>query len=230
VIVRALDDRVELITQPDHAQLAYRIMERCVPLAVEPRRTAILHAIGEHDNGWAEEDAAPTLDPTTGRVADFVYAPVAARQAVWPRGVKRLASDPWAAALVAQHSVTVYDRYRPDPDWSAFFDEMEATRDSMLNRSGLSFAELSADYRFVRLADLTSLAFCTGWRDEQAYGGWTVRLTGSRVLVSPDPFGGATIPIEIGARAIPKEIFRSDAELRDAIAHAKIVTLRGDVG
>ena len=55
------------MTQSDHAHLARMIMEHCVPLAAWPRRDAILHAIHEHDNGWAEEDAAPTVARMTER-------------------------------------------------------------------------------------------------------------------------------------------------------------------
>src|SRR5581483_8368207 len=59
MIVRRTGGRIQLITQPDHAQLAGRIMARCAALADRPRRTSILLAVAEHDNGWAEEDAAP---------------------------------------------------------------------------------------------------------------------------------------------------------------------------
>src|SRR5687768_1060872 len=125
MIVCVRHDVLQLITQPDHAHLARRIMERCVPLAVRPRRDRILRAIGEHDNGWAEEDAAPTVNPASGDVADFVHAPLSVRHRVWPRAVARLANDPWAAALVAQHALTVYERFRMDAAWATFFAGME---------------------------------------------------------------------------------------------------------
>ena len=87
MIVRLVDDRVALITQPDHARLAGTIMQHCVPLASRPRRDTILHAIAEHDGGWIEEDAAPTINPTTGDVVDFVNAPLSVRHSVWTRGI-----------------------------------------------------------------------------------------------------------------------------------------------
>jgi hypothetical protein len=205
------------------------IMEHCVPLAARPRRDAILHAIAEHDNGWAEEDAAPTVHPDTGSVVDFVSAPLSVRHAVWPRGVARLADDPWAAALVAQHALTVYDRFRPEAEWTSFFTEMEAARNAMARASGMSQPDLAVDYAFVRLADLISLTFCTGWTDEQRFGRWTVQLSGTRVVVTPDAFGGAEVPIEIGAKALRSERFRSDAELRDALSEAETKTLHGEV-
>jgi hypothetical protein len=229
MIVRPVHDAVQLITQPDHAHLARTIMRHCVALAARPRRDAILHAIGEHDNGWAEEDAAPTVDPQTGAVVDFVSVPLSMRHAVWPRGVARLRDDPWAAALVAQHALTVYDRFRSKDEWTLFFAEMEATRDAMQRASGMPLDDLMADYAFVRLADLISLTFCTGWTEEQQFGDWTVQLSGTRVVVTPDAFGGAEIPIEIKGREIHTQLFRSDAELRDALSEASPMTLRGEV-
>jgi Protein of unknown function (DUF3891) len=227
VIVRRFSNRLQLITQPDHAHLAGRFMQHCVTLVSRPRRDSILHAIAEHDNGWAEVDAAPTVHPDTGVVVDFINAPIPVRHGVWPRGVARLAADSWAAALVAQHAVTVYDRYREDTAWRPFFGEMEKARDALVRQSGVAHAELAADYVFIRLADLISLTFCLGWSEEQRVGEWTIRRSGTSVGVMPDPFGGATIPIEITAREIPDEPYRSDVELRDALSRAKTVTLWG---
>jgi hypothetical protein len=229
VILRVVGDRLQLITQPDHAHGARAIMEQCVPLARRARRDAILHAIGEHDNGWAEPDTAPTVDPATGNVVDFVNLPIGERHAVWPRAVARLDNDPWAATLVAQHAITVYDRFRPESEWTPFFAEMEAIRDTLLRANGLSLDDLLADYAFVRLGDLISLTFCTGWTDAHRYAEWTVQRSGARVVVTPDAFGGAVIPFEIKAREIRSQPFRSDNELRQALRKANTTTLRGEV-
>jgi hypothetical protein len=228
MIVRAAGDRLQLITQPDHARLARRIMERCAPLRARPRADTILFAIREHDNGWTELDAAPMVDSSTGRIADFMTAPVPVRQQVWPRGVGRI-QEPWAAALVAQHALTIYDRYRERPEWSAFFATMEAMRDERLCESGGSLDELSADYAFVRLGDLVSLAFCTGWTEEQRFGDWAVQRFDSRIIVTPDAFGGTTIPFEITARELPDRPFTSDADLRDALGAATLTIVRGEI-
>ena len=204
-------------------------MDHSLALSARSRRDAILHAIAEHDNGWAEEDAAPAVNPETGSVVDFVSAPLSVRHGVWPRAIARLADDPWAAALVAQHAITVYDRFRSEAEWTSFFADMEAARDAMVRASGMPLDELAADYPFVRLGDLISLTFCTGWTDAQRFGDWTVELAGTRVVVTPDPFGGTTIPVEINARAIRTQPFRSDAELRNALRDASTTVLRGEV-
>jgi len=215
-----------LITQPDHAHLARRIMERCVPLASRPRRAAILHAIGEHDNGWFEEDAAPSADAATGGIADFVSIAREVRHRVWPRAVARLSPDPWAAALVAQHAITVYDRFRTDAAWTPFFAQMESARGAMVHAAGLGLTDLLDDYPFVRLGDLASLVFCTGWTADQRFGEWTVRGDGPRVIVTPGVFG-EPVPIEIAARQIRSRRFQSDADLRAEVVGASAVTLRG---
>jgi hypothetical protein len=222
---------LHLITQPDHAALARRIMERSEPLLERPRCASILLAIGEHDNGWTEIDAAPLVDPASGEILDFIRAPLEVRQGVWPRAVARLAQaphgDPWAATLVAQHALVAYDRLRVDSDWHGFFATLESLRDEMEARAGGTREELLADYAFVRLGDLVSLAFCTATEGNLSFGPWTAHLAGSTVVVDPDPFGGATVPIEIHAREIQGDRFRDEAHLRDALGRAPWVTLSG---
>ena len=229
MIIRARAQTLTFITQPDHAHLSRRVIENCVALRAHPRAASILHAVGEHDNGWTEADAAPTVDASTGAPFDFIKAPAALRQEVWPRGVARLAQDPWAAALVAHHAVTVYDRHRVDPAWAAFFPSMEASRDELVRASGERFDQLVDDYRFVRLGDLISLLFCTGFNEEQRFAEWTVSASGPSVIVTPDPFGGKSIDLEITARELPAGPFRSDDELRAKLSDATVTVLRGEV-
>jgi hypothetical protein len=229
MIVRNAGTTIQVITQPDHAQLARRVMERCVPLLEHPRRETVLHAIAEHDNGWAEEDAAPTVDLQTGEIFDFIHAPVELRQRVWPRAVSRLTETSWAAALVAQHALTAYDRYRQDPEWVPFFDKMTSLRDGLVHTSHLELKDLLEDYIFVRLGDLISLAFCLGWSGEQRFADYAVQPIATGVVVTPDPFGGAVVPMEITARVMPGVRFESDASLHRAIERAEAVTLRGEV-
>jgi len=229
VIVRQTDDALQLITQPDHAALAGEIMQHSVALAEHPRRSSILLAVAEHDNGWTEPDAAPLLDPATAIPFDFISAPIDIRQGVWPRGVARLAHDPWAAALVAQHAIVIFDRYRSDTAWTRFFVEMETMRREMVETSGLLLQELLADYWFLGLGDLISLTFCNGWTDVQQFDPWSVRLSGSQVVVSPDPFDGSTIPIAIEAKEIPRRRYRDETEILTELATAATTSVRGVV-
>lgn len=217
-----------LITQPDHARLARRLMSTFTnrDFATAERRASILHAIDEHDNGWREVDAAP-LVAEDGRLLDFVSAPAEVRQSIWPRGARRLAADPIAAALVAHHAVAIYARFRPDPDWAGFFIDMEQIRDRFAASAGLHFDTLTRDYFFVRVADLMSLVFCAGWTEPQVLDDHVIRLAGDTVIVTPDPFAGATLPIEVPARRLPAASFASAADAARAFEEATRVTLAG---
>ena len=229
MIIRREGTEYVFITQPDHAALARRVMERCVALQHHPRAAPILLAIREHDNGWAEPDADPLVNPENGEPLDFIHAPAAVRQGVWPRGVARLVLDPWAAALVAHHAVAVYDRYRGDQEWAAFFSRMESLRDALISQAGDTTADLLSDYRFVRLGDLVSLMFCTGWNDPQRYDEWTVSRDGNVVSVTPGVFDNQRIPVTIPARRLPVVSYRTNADLRAALAAAPSATLRGEI-
>jgi len=229
VIVRQTADAFQLITQPDHAALAAAIMEHSVALAAHPRRASVLLAVAEHDNGWSEPDAAPLIDPATGVPLDFISAPNVVRQGVWPRGVARLAGNPWAAALVAQHAIVIFNRYRSDPAWTQFFVEMETMRRELVQASELLLPELLADYWFLGLGDLISLTFCNGWTDVQTFDPWSVRLSGSQVFVSPDPFDGTAIPIAIEATEIPRRAYRDEAAFQKELATAATRSVRGVV-
>lgn len=213
--------------------MAGQIMRHWVAhgLPDSPRRPEILLAVDQHDNGWREVDAAPVVDAATGNILDFVTAPDAVRRRVWPRGVRRLSDRPYAAALVAQHAIHVYARYRGIPDWQPFFAEMEAARDLHLHDvPAVALPELVEDYFFVRMGDLISLTFCNGWTDAQTdSSGWVVRLDGSRLTVSPDPFAGSSVPLEVAARRLPNGPFASVTEAYEAFSAAPMVRLTGTV-
>ena len=226
MIVRPGDGVLHLITQPDHAALARRIMSLWPSLQKAERRRDILTAIEHHDRGWRESDAAPTVDPATGRIHDFVHAPIEVRQGVWPDSVRRLAAAPWAAALVAHHAVSIYDRFRGDQAWADFFPRMTALRDEHLAAAGGEVKALARDYVYVRLGDLLSLAFCTAAREPSTLGPWTIRLDGSRLHVDPNPFI-LDVTFAIEAREIPDVPYGTDAALRAALAAAPSRALEG---
>ena len=226
MIVRHAGRVLHLITQPDHAALAHRIMQRWEPLRQHARRASILLAIQEHDNGWREPDASPPVDPGSGQIYDFINAPATIRQAVWPRGVARLSHDPWAAALVAQHALTIYDRYKSDTDWSGFFTDMSATRSALVESCGLTLPQLSDDYVHLRIGDLISLVFCNGWREPQQVERWRFQLDGERVAITPGSFAG-DLEMAVPARELADTFYASDAQLKEALQSAPAITLMG---
>jgi hypothetical protein len=230
MIIRRMPSSHQLMTQPAHAALAERIMQswQADGFPESPRRVSILKAIAQHDDGWAAADDALVLDETTGRLLDFIEVPDAVKQDTSIRGIERVA-DPYTGALMAQHRLHVYRRYAEAPDWRGFFAEVTAWRDSYLKATGDSPLELlRRDYRLVRAGDLVSLAFCNNW-PEVAAGecGYGMRLEGTTVVVTPDPFGGQSLEIDIEAREIPVQRFASAAAAREVLQSAPIITVQG---
>jgi hypothetical protein len=230
MIIRPHPEGQLLITQPDHAALAARVMSQWAGLD-SPRRADILTAIGAHDNGWLNVDAAPLRDATSGGVLDFMHVPLEVRQGVWPRSVGLLHATPYAAALVAQHSIHIFARFRGHDEWTPFFAQMEQMRDEALARSRAAPLEtLIREYMFVRLGDLISLTFCNAWPDVPGEDyGYTIRQDGRRVIITPDPFAGREVPVGISGRLLPHEPFTDAAAARAAWEAAPRVTVSGVV-
>jgi hypothetical protein len=229
VIIRAGGDELLLIQQIDHAALAERLIAAWQPgdFNESPRRDEILFATRRHDDGWIDEDAAPLVDSETGGLLDYVHAPDDIRRGIWPRGVERLSAFPYPAALVAQHALHLFDKYRTDPEWAAFFDRMERLRAANLGAAASrTEEELRRDYFFVRMADLLSLQFCDDWREPQRFGEFESHWDGSRLTITPDPFGGATVSMTITARRLPNIRFDARAAA-DAFADAPPLTISG---
>lgn len=226
MIVRDDHDTFLLITQPDHAQLAEAIVAAIrtePPLAGAARRTILL-ATREHDNGWTEVDALPTVDPATGRPCDFMSGPATVKHELWLRGIARTAkADGLAGALVAEHALTVYGYRRGERAWASFFSTIEGMRDALLQRLGFTAADrqtFDAYYRCVRLGDSFSLQFCNGWTEPATTLGYQAEMHGMTLLIAPDPFAGAAVPLRVVGHRIPARPYRDDAQVRAAIAAA----------
>jgi hypothetical protein len=248
MIIRRSASTLHLITQPSHAALSARIMRQWGSghFAESPRKASILNAIEQHDCGWAEFDETLVIDTQTGpaapklryiavaeagRLLDFTEVSDAVKRETSTRGIPPLASDPYAAALAAQHRLHVYRRYADHPEWKPFFAEMTATRNSYAVAAGVApLDDLLRDYRLVRAGDLASLAFCNEWTNTDDDGcGYSMHFDGSTLTISPDPFDGRVIAIDVEARVIQNERFASIAEARQAVAAAPLVILKGMV-
>jgi hypothetical protein len=233
MIIRRSASLQQLITQPAHAALAARIIQEWdrSHFPDSPHRGSILHAVEQHDSGWASVDETLILEAASGRLLDFTEVSDEVKRDTSRRGIDELAGDPYAAALVAQHRLHVYRRYKALHDWSSFFADMESARGAYLRASGESSLDrLLRDYAFVRAGDLASLAFCNNWPDTADDGcGYSMRLDEATLILTPDPFEGRTVEIEIDAHEIENRAFASAADARGALLKALPVRLTGRV-
>ena len=235
MIVRDDGSSLLLITQPDHGRLAHDIVAAMRTEAVlhGPGRETILLATREHDNGWIEVDADPTVDPETGRPYDFIAGPTRVKHDLWPRGIARVAKmNPRAGALVAQHAITVYNYRAAEPEWQPFFGPITAMRDDLLRQLGViddgGREAFARDYRCVRLGDIFSLQFCNGWVEAQETEGYRAELRGSTLVITPDPFEGRSVALRVMARRIPARPYANDADLNATLADTVPEFLIGD--
>ena len=150
--------------------------------------------------------------PKPARCSTTSTPPTTSGAASGRAGVERLSAFPYVAALVAQHALHLFDKYRADPEWAPFFDRMERLRAAHLEAAAPSTdEELRRDYFFVRMADLLSLQFCDDWREPQRIGEFESCWDGTRLTITPDPFGGATVSMSISARRLPNIRFDARA-------------------
>jgi len=228
MIIRCDGESLLFITQPDHARLAADLLDQWAGFGSHPRRDALRLAAREHDNGWRELDEAIVFDGATGRAFDFIDAPDPVKQSVWPRGVDRLAVvSSYAAALVAQHAIAVYDSHRDEPAWTAFFDTMRQRRDNLRAEAERTPEELDGDYLYLSVVDLLSLTFCNGWRDSRER--FAIRAQGDErgIVITPSPFERA-VPLRVRARRLTDRRYASAADLRAAFEDAPLEILEGE--
>jgi hypothetical protein len=67
MIIRAEQDHLLFITQPDYAAAAADLVIHVEGFAHHPRRAGIELAVREHNHGWMELDETLVFDPAAGR-------------------------------------------------------------------------------------------------------------------------------------------------------------------
>jgi hypothetical protein len=213
-----------VVTQTDHARLAAELLGlwRTDGLPDHPRRSDLLFAAREHDNGWREADAAPTVDPERGRPYDFLSLPDAERAEIWERGTGRFAERrPYAALLITLHAIHVLGGFGEPKRWKSLLARLADRRDQLVEASGATRAEAEADYRFLDVTDGLSLAACNRWNDPFERGDIRGRYDKEihTLYVHPFPLAGATT-LQLPARRIPNRRYDGDADLGGALAAA----------
>jgi len=215
------------ITQPDHARFSAELLAlwRADGLPGHPRREELLFAVREHDNGWRETDAAPHWDAERGRPHDFLSLPRGERIELWQRGTARFAGGhPYASLLIVRHAVRLHQE-RTGEEWRAFRDYLDELYRGLSETAGAPEEQVEADYRWLDLADLISLAVCNGWSEPFGRSDFHGRLEEGTLHLDPFPLAGATA-FRIPCRRIPVRAYRGDADLGGELAAARWEDLR----
>jgi hypothetical protein len=194
-------EAVVAIPQPGHAWLAGQIVRAWGNgdfVQPSPFEEVCL-AAEQHDIAWLAWEAAPTLNPATGRPHQFHEVPAARRVEDWRRGVRLAlaAYGRYPALLVSLHADTIYGPLLrpgvlPEEDLAplrALLDEQHAFQRAV--RAALAADPRHADAAepevvernrlLVAVADGLSLAICRGVTDEARHPGAPPRAGMERV-------------------------------------------------
>ena len=230
---------LRLITQPDHARLAAEILSlwRADGLADRPGYEDLIFATREHDNGWREADAAPSVDPVSGRPLDYLTIPAPRRRELWQRGTTRFIDDrPRAALLILEHGLSLHRDREQEDGWANFIEILETRRRELLDALEMEKAGLESAYEMLALADGLSLALCHRRPGRWEMAGYRGRIERNEMFLEPFPLAGATT-FRLPSRVIPVRRYAGDADLGGELATARwqslgvrIVPEKGEIG
>lgn len=159
MISREYHNKLLLVTQPHHAELAAQLAAHwgndrfSKPEPLEP----MILAAGEHDNGWREWDNRPTIDPEKGVPYTFATLSYVDHAKLYWRGILRaVEEDPYEGLMVCMHGVGLYkQRYGTDPSM---------TRQPRDKEEKLSVAKLISDGELLQKKLRKKLAATSHYR------------------------------------------------------------------
>lgn len=243
--------QLRIILQTDHAAFAGELCRRWGGSLFETPEPleSLVTATERHDEGWLPWQAAPRIDPSTGRPWSFTNIPNIYHTAGHAAGVERVrAADPYAGLLLSLHVAGLYkqrfgwmghmpippipEQYRPAAE--AFLAGQEAVQEALMGALQPDQARLWTNYRYLQAWDTLSLLICTGWIGYEpgmlgsfpvSPGGEEIALKcwalgGDRYTVSPWPFAVDEFEYQIPARWLPDQAWPSDEAFQAALTAA----------
>jgi uncharacterized protein DUF3891 len=247
MLLRPDGDAVIAIGQPAHAWISGQLArawgnERFG--AVQPRDEVLL-AAEQHDAGMAAWDAAPELNPRSGRPYAFTEMPLATHLGLWGRapGLVRVQS-PYAALLVSMHGTALYEMRELaalSPGESravrAYLDGQHRLQARLREELAVSAPEAHRNQRLLWTWDYLSLAVCLDWVPgvaravPSADGPEDVRIGPAgpgRLALEPWPFGDERVSLRCDGRRLEGR-FEDLASMRAALEAAPWTSLRWEL-
>jgi len=238
-----------LIPQVQHAHLAADIAAVWRNDLVSPLLLAeqLISAIRHHDDGWAEWEQSPQIDPETGIPREFTEMPMSIATKIWTRSIDECREPaPLPGIWVSKHFCWLAEQAREirphiRDDLAAideFLAEQRTThrlwREVLEAEIPTSEAELlmKIGFRFLQFFDRLSLWLCCAERQDvwkvraKNFGELTFTPTQNGVLtIDPFPLSVDRLKLSVTSRRIPQQQFAGDEEFRHALRNAKQETL-----
>lgn len=234
-----------LISQIAHAEIAAEIATVWQDDALHRPSFGrdLLLAIRHHDDGWAEWEQQPTVDPVTGKPRDFMEMETSVAVGIWTRSIERCRRMSSPAGLsVSRHFCYLAERAtesrsKPATELAAlqqFLEEQQHLQDRLVAESDdtLSDADIDTGFRWVQFFDRVSLWICSS-RREAALTITTpteVRIVmtaidDATITVTPAVLSSC-VELRISARCIPVGFYANERELRAELDAATSVPLK----
>lgn len=231
-----------LISQVDHAHLARRLAESwgagdILPLVA---REELLWAIEHHDDGWAQWEQTPDVEPNAGRPRSFTEMRLDEGLEIWGHSITAAAEhSALAGFVVAGHFCALLRRFdaawKDKPPQTQMAEQFLATYDNLREGCLQAWLARSPDHspelaeralKQLQLFDALSLWFCCReWPESEAFAtpsGPVVRLemadasggkSPTKVTASPWPLAVHGLNLEIAGRAVPVRRYQGRADL-----------------
>jgi len=237
MIRRDAGDDWLLISQVEHARIAAEMAEawldgQCLPL---PSRDLLMHAIRHHDDGWAEWERSPTINPGTGAPRDFLEMPIAEAAVIWTRSIDHCVyRSPLCGLWVSRHFCHLAGRAYQFREAAA---DRQAASDFLESQAGVqsrcrmqlaadrspndTAADEEAGLEWLRCFDQFSLWLCCAERSTpdvlNVPDVGPIQLLprdSSTIGLEPFPFRGAALRLTMTGLRLRCRSLASDGELR----------------
>jgi hypothetical protein len=216
-----------LVPQIEHGRLSgalARSWNAASLAAIEPNEE-LIKAIARHDDGWADWDAAPDVDPSTGRPLSFVEMPLETSIDIWRRSIYLACGlGHLAPHVVSAHFTALLQR--ASPRWSQdprrfqasrqFLDEQSDHRETWLaqwqrpNPTVRTRKMADQALAYLQFFDGLSLWLCGAGRSEsqtfETPEGSEIKfapVAGTRFVVSPWPMAVPRWEASVKTRRVP---------------------------
>jgi hypothetical protein len=211
------------IGQQAHAWVSGQLARNWARDPVEPWEEVCL-AAEQHDAGMADWDAAPELNPQTGRPYSFIEMPLATHLRLWTAApFKVISQSRYAAVLLSMHGTALYetrDLSRLSDEQATAVQAYLAEQRALQARLADGLPHVERNQRLIWIWDFLSLGLCLGWRDRAVEG---IELR--ERTIEPWPFRADAVILRTEGRRLEGR-FESQDEMRAALDDAPWVELR----
>jgi hypothetical protein len=242
MLIRRVQDEVLLVSQPAHSWVSGQLARAWATSEDDPMEPFedVCLAAEQHDIGWLQWEASPTLNPETGLPFAFREMPRKMHLQIWGRARRyAMIYGRYPALLISMHGTGLFERFGPGDDAPAneklqvdtFLRRERAAQQWLIESLGedptyqpyVDPDVLERNRNLMSLWDGFSLMICGGV-DEDGVTMGEYLLSPSpesdAIEISPWPFRDDTVTVSFESRRL-SETFDEQTRLHAALNEAE---------